>query len=292
MYRHAIELDPNFSLAYTGLADCYNLTASGLAAQARFPLARAAATRAIDLDPRSGAAHTARAFMLYKFEWKWQESEQEFRRAIGFDPSYALAHHWFGEALKLQMRHDESIAEFKRAMELDPFSIAVRYDYILALLNAGRVPEARALLDDSVKLDPTNGRLMLVSYVVLRAEGRMPEAIEMRLQAALVGGAPEADVTALRRAFNDGGLPAFQRLSIVHTMRHAATGVDPAATAGLASSLAQGYADLHDREQTMKYLLESADKDEDAPLLMKTPLFDFVRDDPRFKALEARVFAQ
>ena len=122
MYQQAIAIQADFALAYAGLADSYNLAVSGIAPLTRAPLAKAAAERALALDPLSAEAHTALAFQDYKFEWKWKEADREFRRAIELNPRYTLAHHWYGEFLKLLMRHDESIREFRKAMELDPFS--------------------------------------------------------------------------------------------------------------------------------------------------------------------------
>jgi len=284
MYQQAIALDPKFSLAYAGLADCYNLTASGIDPRVRFPLARSAATQAIALNPKSAAAHNAVAFMLYKFEWKWKESEQEFRQAILLDPKYSLAHHWFGEFLKLLMRHDESIAEFRKAIELDPFSIPIRYDYILALLNAGRVAEARRVVDESFAIDPNAGRLITVNADILLAEGKIAESVDMRLHGYLLGGTPEEEVAAQRAAFRTGGLTAIRRKNLEQYLAHRPLDSPLAAT-----GLAPIYAELGDREQTLHWLLVSADRDEDAPLLMKTHTYDFIRDDLQFKQLLHRV---
>jgi TolB-like protein len=286
MYENAIALDPNFALAYAGLADSYNLTASGLPVEIRFPRARAAVEKALALDPRSAEAHTALAFYDYKFEWKWAQADREFKRSIDLNPNYALAHHWYGELLKLEMRHDESIQEFRRAMAVDPFSIPVRYDYILALLNARRTADARAVLDDSLTIDPTAPRLLAVSAEVLTAEGRIDEAVDARLRGQLISGTPEAEIVALRAAYRAGGLHAMKATSLERLL--ARLSVQP--MAGAASALAQAYADVgDDREQTLRWLERSTDLREDAPLLMKTALFDVVRGDPRFQALVRRV---
>lgn len=288
MFEAAIALDPNFALAYTGLADCYNLTASGLPPADRFPRAKAAAEKALALDPQLGAAHTAMAFTLYKFSWNMREAEGAFRRAIELDPRYALAHHWFGEFLKLLGRHDESMREFRRAVELDPFSIPVRYDFILSLLSAGQTAEARALLDDSMAIDPNALRVVRASADVLFAEGRVDEAVETRLREYRIFGVPEKDVTALALAYRSGGhrrLLLTRASQLLAAMPNGPSGP----TLGLSTPLAQIYADLRDREHTLLWVTKAADLGEDAPLLLKTRAFLFLQDDPRYLALLRRV---
>jgi TolB-like protein len=285
MYQDAIALDPRFSLAYAGLADCYNLTVSGLEPSVRFPLARTAVMQAIALDPQSAAAHTANAFMLYKFEWKWKEAEREFRLAIQLDPSYVQAHHWFGEFLKLLMRHDESIAEFRKAIDLDPFSMPVRYDYILALLNAGRVTDAAKEVSDDLAIDPMAGRLFTVQADILELQGRLAESADARLHSYDLGGRSEAEVAAQRKAFRVGGLAAMKRKNFEQVYAQ----TSPQKTPGAASTLALGYAEGRNRAATLHWLQIAADRIEDAPLLMKTHIFDFVRDDPQFQQLLHRV---
>src|SRR5262249_14819358 len=123
MYQQAIAIEPGFALAWAGLADSYNLTVSNVAPQTRGPLAKAAAERALALDPGSAEAHTAMAFAFYKFGWKWDDADREFQQAIKLNPRYALAHHWYGEFLKLLARYDASVAQFHQAVDADPFSI-------------------------------------------------------------------------------------------------------------------------------------------------------------------------
>lgn len=121
-FEQAARLDPNYALAYAGLADSYALTASGLVPKERMPKAKAAAERALHIDESLAEAHTSLAFILYKFEWNWLEAENHFRRAVQLNPNYALAHHWFGECLGLMGRFDEGLAELKEAERLDPLS--------------------------------------------------------------------------------------------------------------------------------------------------------------------------
>ncbi len=287
MYRQAIAIEPNFALAYAGLADSYNLAVSGMAPLARAPLAKAAAERAIALDPQSAEAHTAMAFQEYKFEWKWEDADREFRRAIDLNPHYALAHHWYGEFLKLLMRHDESAREFRQAVEADPFSIPIRYDFILSLINARRIAEARTVLNESMAIDPAALRVLIAESEVLKAEGRTGEWIEPWLRSQLLSGASEAEVNAFRDAFRAGGERALNRKRLDFLLGQVKPGNYMAPFS--ATNLADLYARLGDRDQTLFWLKKATDLHEDEPLVMMTHLFDFLRLDPEFIAIEKRV---
>jgi serine/threonine-protein kinase len=287
MYRQAIAIEPNFALAYAGLADSYNLAVSGMAPLTRAPLAKAAAERAIALDPQSAEAHTAMAFQEYKFEWKWEDADREFRQAIDLNPHYALAHHWYGEFLKLLMRHDESVREFRQAVEADPFSIPIRYDFILSLINAGRIAEARTVLNESMAIDPAALRVLIAESEVLKAEGRTGEWIEPWLRSQLFSGASETEVNAFRNAYRAGGERALNRKRLEFLLGQVKPGNYMAPFS--ATNLADLYARLGDRERTLLWLKKATDLHEDEPLMMMTHLFDFLRQDQEFIAIEKRV---
>jgi TolB-like protein/Flp pilus assembly protein TadD len=294
MYRQAIAIQPDFALAYAGLADSYNLAASGMPPLVRAPLARAAAQRALTFDPQSAEARTAMAFLTYKFDWKWDDADREFRSAIALNPHYALAHHWYGEMLKLRMRHDDSVREFRQAVEADPFSIPIRMDFILTLLNAGRVGEARTLLDQTKAIDPTAERVWRAEAEVLEAEGRVDESVDASLRAETLAGAahaptglPESEVDALRAAYRAGGVRSLNRRRVDLLLAKLKPGVDPPSR--MATDLADAYARVEDRKGTLEWLAHAADVHEDEVLLVLTHRFDFLRGDPAFVAIERRV---
>lgn len=125
-FNKAIELDPLYSQAFAGLADCYvlmNTVAYGsLGTEEAMSKAKAAAKRALDIDDTLCEAHTSLGVIKFKYEWAWQEAYKEFRRAINLNPDYAPAHYWYSSLLALMRRSSESIAESKVAKDLDPFS--------------------------------------------------------------------------------------------------------------------------------------------------------------------------
>src|SRR5207244_4335059 len=115
-----IKIDPNYALAYAGLADCYGLSIyySGYQPNDFFPRVKEAAMKALEIDNSLAEAHTSLAFVLMNYEREWPAAEKEFKQAIELNPNYATAHDWYGIYLMLMSRFDESKAEFKRAQEL------------------------------------------------------------------------------------------------------------------------------------------------------------------------------
>ena len=154
------------------LADAYAITASGLPGLTRYPLARAAARTAIELDDSSAEAHNALAFVTYKSEWKWAEAEREFQRAIELNPNLVLARHWYAEMLGLIGRYDDATAQFRRARELDPQSVAVRVDFARMLTRRGSVREALQLIEEGLAVNPAELRLYLERDLAMFALGR------------------------------------------------------------------------------------------------------------------------
>jgi serine/threonine-protein kinase len=188
LFNQAIEIDPQYAIAYAGLADCYNLLDiwAGLATNETFPRAKAAAQKALAIDDQLAEAHTSLAYAIHTYEWDWAAAEREYRRAIELNPNYATARQWYAEFLTGVGRFDEARAQGEKALELDPmspiinavvawnFTMARRYNeaieqgrrttrlfpdfmpghaYLgLALLESGKPREAIAPLEESRKL--------------------------------------------------------------------------------------------------------------------------------------------
>ena len=286
LYDRAIALDPSFAPAYAGLADCYNLTMSGLPVAVRAVNAKANAERALALDPDLAGAHTSLAFSLYKFEWKWAEAEAAFLRAIAADPSYALAHHWYGEMLGLLGRFDESIAQLRQAHALDPASLAIIDDLAGPLLRSGRVAEARTVVEAGSAINPTYHGMPKRMAEILAAEGRERKSLEEAWRAAVLTGASLESIEELRAAYRTGGRPAVLRLEIA---RLEAGGAGRFAVPAQASFLASKYAQLRDRDKTLQWINVAIDRREDIVLHLPTyPEYDWLREDPAFDRALAR----
>jgi len=124
LFNKAIEIDPQYALAYAGIADCYNLLDiwANLPTSETFPRAKAAAQKALSIDDRLAEAHTSLAYAIHTYERDWPAAEREYKRAIELNPNYATAHQWYAELLTAMGRFDEAEVQGKKALDLDPMS--------------------------------------------------------------------------------------------------------------------------------------------------------------------------
>ena len=157
-YEQAIAKDPNYALAYSGLADSYYSLARSttvLSPKEAGAKGHQAAEKAIELDPTSSEAHASMGLMLMVFEWDFANAEREFHRAIDLNPAYPPAHQWYAEKLWGSGRYQESIEEARKAVDLEPFTAIIRYQYGAALMFAGRYAEAEQEFRKTLEIDPT-----------------------------------------------------------------------------------------------------------------------------------------
>ena len=179
-YEQAIARDPNYALAYAGLADAYVLLPSYTSASQRdaYPKAKAAVLKALELDPNLAEAHTAMGKIHNFVDIDNQASIHEFERAIELKPNDATAHHWIGSGPLVNLgRFDEAIAHGMRAVELDPLSQIMNTDYGSIFVYAGNFDQAIGLLRKALDLDPTFGYGNQVLATAYQAKGDLPNAI-------------------------------------------------------------------------------------------------------------------
>jgi len=156
-FQQAIELDPEFALAYVGLADSYLLQAvySGLPSDEMLPKVEAAIDKALELDNRLGAAYATLGF-IKEAKFDLEDAEVAFKRALELNPNYATAHHWYGMFLRNNLgRSEEALARFRKAQELDPLSAFINMAVGLALRSLGRFDEELAQYEKVIENDPT-----------------------------------------------------------------------------------------------------------------------------------------
>jgi len=287
LYERAIVIDPSNAPAFAGLADAYNLTMSGLTPDVRYPRAKANAERAVALDPDLAAGHASLAFLRYKFEWRWEDAEREFTRAIAIDPNYVLARHWYGEFLGMMGRYDEAVAELRRALAREPDSLAIQSDLVPPLLRAGRTAEARAVVESAARTNPNWHWIPLRLSEVLFVEGRERESLEHRWRWMVLSGASLESVGELQEAYRTGGLPAVLRVEVRRWL------TTESATPGaplVATNLSRHYARLGDRAEALRWIGIALDRREDAAIHLRTnPDYDSLRGDPEFDRMLARV---
>jgi tetratricopeptide (TPR) repeat protein len=165
-FQQATTADPNYAPAYAGLANSYTLLAAYSASPAALyiPQARAAAARALELDPNLAEAHTAMALIVQNHDWDWQTSEKEYRRAIELNPNYATAHQWYAEHLMWLGRFDEALAESRKAQQLDPLSLIIAADQGAILYYSRQYDHAIEQFHSVLRKDPNFPRGGMVMY--------------------------------------------------------------------------------------------------------------------------------
>jgi TolB-like protein/Flp pilus assembly protein TadD len=177
-FQQAIDLDPNYALAYAGLGDAHSIVPiyAGTPPKDDVPKALAAARKAVEIDDSLAEAHTSLANALV-MNLPLATAEPEFRRAIELNPNYATAHQWFGECLFGEGRYPEALAELERAHELDPLSLIINASYGMALAGAGRTAEAIDQLHKAIDLEPNLIAAHSMLGQTFEAEGKLSEAI-------------------------------------------------------------------------------------------------------------------
>jgi tetratricopeptide (TPR) repeat protein len=159
-YEQAIERDPNFALAYSGLADTYSLlggpeAGGDMPPNETLPKAKVAAVKAIELDESLAEPHVSLGHVSYFYDRDWATAEREFKRAIELNPNYPVAHHWYAIFLStFPHRLGEALAEIRRAQELDPASLIINAWYGRILGLAGQLDQAIEQLRKTLELDP------------------------------------------------------------------------------------------------------------------------------------------
>jgi TolB-like protein/DNA-binding winged helix-turn-helix (wHTH) protein len=280
-FEQSIAKDPGYAPAHAGVADTYALMSNyGYAPHTEAMVnARAAAVRAIELDANLAEAHNALAVIAEDYDYDWHTAEKEFQRAIELNPNYATAHQWYAQCLALQGRFAEALTHSERARALDPLSTIVVADHAVILYFARQYEHAIDASRAVLAMEPSFGRIPLTPALV--QTGRAPEAL-----AYLNGGGNGPWAWALR-AYVYGrtgerskAADAIARMDEGILREH----VDPYPIRVTA------YAGVQDREQTLANL--EAGYSERASFLTTIkvdPLYDFLRDDPRFQDLMRRL---
>jgi TolB-like protein/DNA-binding winged helix-turn-helix (wHTH) protein/Tfp pilus assembly protein PilF len=284
-FEQAIDNDPTYAAAYSGLADCNSgLTWHGFKSPAEaLPKAYAAARKALEINPESAEAHASLGLAM-THSWDWTGAEAEFRRALQLDPQYANAHHWYGDYLSIRGRHGEALAEAKHALELDPLNLMISSWVGLRYYMARDYSRAIDQNRNSVELDPNFAAAHLLLGEDYLGAGLHSEAVnELKKAANLSGDSPlyTAQV-AVALAVEGRSGDAFRiahDLEAISRKRY----VSP-------YGLAQIYAASNKKEDTFKWL-QAAYDDHAAWMgyLAVDPIFDRYRSEERFKDLLRRV---
>ncbi len=284
-FELALEKDPNYALAYVGIARVW-----GSRQQMGFvlpheagPRAKTAAQKAIELDSTLAEAHHTLASIKVWSDWDWEGGETAFRRAIQLKPNYPAARAIYSHLLMILGRPDEAMAQIERALELDPLNGLFQGFYGMDLLMARRYDEALAQFQNTLKTAPNNPMLRTGLRDALYALGRYDEALtEVKTRFAAAGERELAE--ALERGYAEGGYrEAMRRAAETRAARSDTTFVPPLGLASL-------FAHAGETERVLEWLEKAyQERDPNLPYIGVIPLFDIVRDDPRFQDLLLRM---
>jgi TolB-like protein/Tfp pilus assembly protein PilF len=276
-FQQSIAKDPAYAPAYAGLADSYALMSSygGGPASELIPKARAAALKALSLDDNLAEAHASLAVITQNYDWDWQTSEKEFRRAIALDPNYATGHHWYAEHLALLGRFDEAEYEMGRARQLDPLSLIMQTDATVFLYFARRydqsIDQFRAVIEREPNFPRTN--ILASAYA---QDGRYDDAL--------------AEIKKWRRADDQIWIPPLEAQIDAQQGRpgdaRRALQDLRALTRGRPVkpwAFVEGYAGVGDKDQAFLWLQKSISEHSPGLTSLKVnPTLDPIRSDPRF----------
>jgi DNA-binding winged helix-turn-helix (wHTH) protein/TolB-like protein/Tfp pilus assembly protein PilF len=281
-YQRAIELDPEFALAYSGLADCYIQLPQwgGADPKVTLPQAQAAILKAFEIDPDLAEAHAS----LGQITSDPIERENELKRAIKLNPNYASAYQWYAEMLCGMSRFDEARANIQKAMELDPLSRIMRNIYGRIALFQRNYDEAIAIFNNNIVLDPTWGGDHDFLFHAYAAKGMYAEAVEAHVTAfSLFKLISPYEAEELRSSFKLGGWQAFLRTRIKQMEAESRRGyVKP-------FSMAEFYARAGEKDKAFEQLeLAISQKMSGSVYLKHLPSLDTLRSDPRYADLLLR----
>jgi serine/threonine protein kinase/TolB-like protein/Flp pilus assembly protein TadD len=282
-YNQAVALDPNFALAWTGVADAYRyLQANGvLDPKEAHPKAKAAAQKALELDEGLAEAHVALG-LIKMDEWDWAGAEHEFNRATELNPNLAEAHHRYSVYLTNVGRHTEALAEIKRAQELDPLRIVLRDQEGAALYFARRYDEAVQQLQNVIKLDPDDRFAHAYLGYTYEAKGMYAQAIAEYQKRIRIEGETTSTLCYLGYALAMSGKRS-EAQAILDKLKTTKEYVSPAELAVL-------YFGLGDKEGALTSLERAyAAHDLQMQSLKIDSHYDSLRSDPRFQDLLRRV---
>jgi TolB-like protein/DNA-binding winged helix-turn-helix (wHTH) protein/Tfp pilus assembly protein PilF len=290
-FQLAIEQDPNYALAYAGLADCYSIIGSAIVgtvpASEVAPKARAAALKSLELDNTLAEAQTSLATVRFNYDWDWNAAASGFRRAVELNPSYATAYQRNSLYLMSMGRTSESIAEMNRAHDLDPLSVSMNFSLGWRLYMAREYDQAIEQLRNTIDMDPDFVLPHLVLGQAYEQKKMYDQAIaELRRAADISQSSPPA-IAALARIYAVSGRTSEARKLLDQLMEQSKKRyVSPFYVAIV-------YAGLGENDQALDWI-EKAYKDRSNAIVFAKvdPQLDTLRATPRFQSLLRRLAFQ
>ena len=284
-YQQALDIDPTYAVAYSGMGDAYAQLGYGgyLRPDDAFPKAKAAANRALELNPSIAEPHATLGYVAMYYDWDWAAADSQYRRALAINPSYPTAHEWYGLFLAAMGRFREAQAEEKRALKLDPLSLGATATAGWVLHYSGNQREAERQLRIALRSDSTFAVAHLYLGRVLQFNGQPDSALAhfaamgpLRAWVPTIAG--EGYVYA-QQGRTDLARAVLQRLDSLSQSQYVT-----------AYAVALVHAALGQNDSTFAWLNKALDERTHWMLwLNRDRRWDPVRSDPRFRAIVQRV---
>lgn len=288
-FEQAIELDPNYALAFAGLSDAYRGRAVGgeMPSGEFMPKARAAALKAIELDETLPEAHANLGHVMFWYDWDWRAAENQYKRALELDPNSPDALQFYAHLLSSSGRHSEALAKVKLARELDPLNLRINAIEGMLLLYAGQNDEAIASLQKTLELDPNYRLANMMAARAFIEKGMYAEAIAATRKARESSANSSEPVAYGTYALAKSGKAAEARIALDEILKLSNEGYVPP------YNIALIYNALGETEKALDYLEKGfAEKDVRMVFLKVEPKWNNLGSEPRFIQLMKRMHFQ
>jgi serine/threonine protein kinase/tetratricopeptide (TPR) repeat protein len=221
-FQHALDLDPTYAPAWTGISDSYfylGYSFGHMKPHDAMPKAKAAALRALELDPHLGDAHTSLGILKFVYEWDHAPAETSIKRALELSPGYSHAHHFYALFLAAHLRMEEAVRQIYAALESDPLSLPINNFVGLTHFAARQYKQAAAAARKTVDMDPSFGLARAVLGASLEAQGMFEDAAKEYLASLEAGKRTVEEIETIRKGYLDKGMEGFHREDLKHMLR-------------------------------------------------------------------------
>ena len=281
-FEEAVNIDPLYALAHVGIAESYLLLHQyvGTPSSETYPRGRAAALKALEIDPNLGEAHIAIAYALTEHFWDWEAAEAEYKKGLELSPNYATGHQWYAEYLIYTGRFDEAKIEIKLARELDPLSKVISQIEAFTYHWSGDIETTRRLFDKNIELYPEFGGIVAnAAYFFYWSVGEEEKASELLLKAIEIGKSPDELINATKQAAKQSGFKGIIKVW---------NDFIPVQALGNVNFIARNYYLLGEYDKSLDWLeLAMEKRDFGMILVYHNPLYSdpVFRSNPRFQAI-------
>lgn len=285
-FNQAINKDPDYALAYTGLADCYILLSiwGAIPPGEAMPKAKEAAMKALKADNGLAEAHVSLAFIKWVYDWDLAGADAEFKQSINLNPNYVTAHHWYSYYLAAMEQHSEAIAHIKRAQEIEgPLSLSIKTDVGEIYCWARRYDNAIEQLQDVIKIEPDFAIARNILGMTYLQKGQLKEAVAELETARRLDNSPRI-ISSLGYAYGVSGQhekarKIIEELKVLSKQRYISS-----------FAIAIIYAGIGEEENALTLLEKAYDEHSDTMVILKGyPWLGSLRANPRFAKLQQRI---